>query len=163
MVLILHFELSSMIRFFISSLFSLTDAGFTKSGEVKLTSAGGYAIAFKKETKFSPFEKWRRILRLEDGPESPFIFDTDGTNTENAKVYFINGEERFERRKLKLSKDSLLILADQFGNERAFKITNNTFSRILRRLDKTGLAIPVTAEKENDTPFAATCRSCSVI
>jgi len=67
------------------------DADFTQSVEAKLTSADEHTFNFKKEITFSSFGKWRGIFRLKDGLESSFIFDTDVPNTENTKVYFING------------------------------------------------------------------------
>jgi thiol-disulfide isomerase/thioredoxin len=112
--------------------------------------------SIQKEIEFSPFGKWRGVFRLKDGTGVPFIFDISGSTTENAKVYFINGEEKFEGGKLKLSKDSLFILADQFDNELAFKIENNSLTGVLRKQDKTGTPVPVKAEKGNTSRFAET-------
>jgi thiol-disulfide isomerase/thioredoxin len=124
--------------------------------EIKLTSADAHSIFSKTEIKFSPFGKWRGVFLLKDGFESPFLFDITGSGPENAKVYFVNAEERFEGGKLKLSKDSLFISTDQFDNELAFKIENNLLAGVLRRQDKTGTSIPVKAEKGNAPRFTET-------
>jgi peroxiredoxin len=145
-------------------VFSLTDF---LTQEVKITSSNELNVILRKSTAvvntlaaipagFSAFGKWRGAFQLKDGLESPFLFDIIGNNPESAKVYFINGEERFEGGKLKLTNDSLFISADQFDNELAFKIDNNSLAGVLRRQDKTGTPIPVKAEKGNVSRFTAT-------
>lgn len=156
-VSILHSQRLNMVRYFILLLFLLqTVTASTQQGEVKITSSDEYNVKLKKEPEFSPFGKWRGVFRLKDGAEAPFVFDITGRSTENAKVWFINAEERFEGGKIKLSKDSLFILADQFDNELAFKIENNSLTGVLRRQDKTGTPIPAKAQRDNNTRFIET-------
>lgn len=143
-------------RNFLLSIFLFQTGTVVAQQKVKLSSADEHSIVSEKETEFSPFGKWRGVFRLKDGIESPFLFDITGNNTENARVYFINGEERFEGGKIKLSKDSLFISADQFDNELALKIESNLLTGVLRRQDKTGITIPVKAEKGNASRFIET-------
>ncbi len=104
--------------------------------------------------EFSPFGNWRGAFSVKDGVEIPFIFNISGNSIDNAKVYFINAEERFEGGKIKLSKDSLFISVDQFDNEFAFKIEGNLLTGVLRRQDKTGNPLPVKAAKGDIPRFS---------
>ncbi len=131
--------------------------------EIKLDDSNEYDVTLSKTGKvshpaspFSPFGKWRGIFRLRDSLEVPFIFEIDGTNSENTKVYFINAEEKFEAGTLKQTKDSLFIFINQFENELAFKIENNLLSGVLRRQDRTGQPIPVKAERGGSERFLTT-------
>jgi peroxiredoxin len=135
--------------------------------EIKLTNADQYNIVLKragnsaeitvaKPEAFSPYGKWRGTFRIKDDIEVPFIFEITGNTAENTKVYFINAEERFDGGKLRQTKDSLFILADQFDNELAFKIENNSLTGVLRKQDKSGNQVPVKAERGNPFRFAET-------
>lgn len=131
--------------------------------EVKLGSANEYNIILKRgknaienKSSFSPYGKWRGVFRLKDGLDAPFIFEISGNSTEDTKVYFINAEEKFDGGKLKQTKDSLFILADQFDNELAFKIESNSLSGVLRKQDKTGIPVPVRAERGYPDRFTET-------
>jgi peroxiredoxin len=136
--------------------------------EIKLTNSDQYNIVLKRAnnsaenkmanpTDFSPYGKWRGTFRLKDDVEVPFIFEITGNAAENAKVYFINGEERFDGGKLKLlTNDSLFISLDEFDNELTFKIENNSLTGVLRKQDKSGNPVPVKAEKGNPFRFVET-------
>jgi peroxiredoxin len=141
--------------------FSLADF---QTSEIKLTQANEYNVVLKrkslgtqnniaKSTPFSPYGKWRGVFRLRDNLEVPFIFEISNSSATTKKVYFINAEEKFEGGKLKITNDSLFILADQFDNELAFKIENNSLTGVLRKQDKSGTPIPVKAERGNPNRF----------
>jgi peroxiredoxin len=136
--------------------------------EIKLNGSSEYNIALRRATNvtenkpviptaFSPYGKWRGTFRIKDDIDVPFIFEISGNSPENTKIYFINVEEKFDGGKLKLlTNDSLFISLDEFDNELAFKIENNSLTGVLRKQDKSGTPVPVKAEKGNPLRFAET-------
>ncbi len=101
----------------------------------------------KSYPAFSPIGKWRGVFQVKPGLEVPFNFEVTGKSINDAKVYFINAEEKFEAGPVKISGDSLFIPIDQFDNELAFKIDGNKLNGVLRRQDKSGTPLPVYAEQ----------------
>ncbi|MFN4314463.1 MAG: peroxiredoxin family protein [Chitinophagaceae bacterium] len=93
------------------------------------------------------FGDWRGVFHLENAKELPFNFAIQGKSIADAKVFFINGEERFESGGLQLQGDSLFIQTSPFDNELAFCITNDTLKGVLRRRDLTGRALKVSATR----------------
>lgn len=97
---------------------------------------------------FSPIGKWRGTFEVKAGLEVPFNFEVTGGKNTEAKVFFINAEEKFEAGKIKILDDSLFIPIDQFDNELAFKINaDRTLTGVLRKQDKSGTPIIVKAEQ----------------
>lgn len=106
-------------------------------------------------SNFSPLGNWRGVFELKPGLEVPFNF-LISTNTSQPKAYFLNAEEKFEAGKVIQTADSIFIPLDQFDNELAFAIVNNSLSGVLRRQDKTGTPVTVTADREKNYRFATT-------
>jgi thiol-disulfide isomerase/thioredoxin len=157
-----YINVSSVAPFLV---FSYTDFQLQ---EIKLNSSSKSNTALRRANNptekkptipetFSPYGKWRGNFRLKDDVDVPFIFEITGNTPENSKVYFINAEEKFDGGRLKrLTDDSLVISLDEFDNELAFKIENNSLSGVLRKQDKSGTPVPVQAEKGNVSRFAET-------
>lgn len=104
-------------------------------------------------SKFIPEGFWRGTFLLNNSKEVPFNFEVKGKTAADAKVYLINGKERFEINRLKQVKDSLFIYLDQFDNELALKIGNNSLEGVLRKQNGSG-ATPVSAEFGKKYRFA---------
>lgn len=133
--------------------------------EIKIGSSLEYDITLDRKNSFpdiviadpfSPFGKWKGIFRLKDGVEVPFIFDITGKDAGSSKIFFLNAEERFDGGEVKWTDDSLFVYLNQFDNELAFKIKNNLLHGVLRRQDKTGPSISVTAESGAFSRFKET-------
>ena len=107
-----------------------------------LTSLCSFA---QSPSKFIREGFWRGTFLLNNSKKVPFNFEVKGKTAADAKVYLINGKERFEINRLKQVKDSLFIYLDQFDNELALKIGNNSLEGVLRKQNGSG-ATPVSAE-----------------
>jgi peroxiredoxin len=88
---------------------------------------------------------WRGVFHQPNGTEVPFNFEVKGKTDVNAKVYLINGPERFAASDLTQEGDSLFIAFDQFDNELAVKIGDKKLSGVLRKKDLSGRVTPVDA------------------
>ena len=116
----------------------------------------GSTMMLKAQTanrKFSPFGKWRGVIQLNDTIQIPFNFEIKGSSPANAKVYLLNGEERFETGSYKIVNDSIFIPLDQFDNELAFKISADGLNGFFRKQDMNGVNLPVHAEPGLDYRF----------
>ena len=86
--------------------------------------------------------KWRGIFPLKSGDEIPFNFEITGKFPTDAKVYFINSEERYPGGKVVLKGDSLFIAIDQFDNLLVLGINkNHTLNGFFR--ERSGRGVPV--------------------
>lgn len=110
---------------------------------------------------FTPVGKWRGVFTLKNGVESPFLFEITGEPKQDMKVYFINGEERFEGGTAKLTGDSLYVYINQFDNEIAFRIEKNVLTGVLRKQDRSGYPVAVHAEKGDLSRFPVTRKTPS--
>jgi peroxiredoxin len=88
---------------------------------------------------------WRGVFHQPNGTEVPFNFEVKGKAASTAKVFLINGPERFAASELVQRGDSLFIAFDQFDNELALKIGDKKLSGVLRKKDLSGRTTPVEA------------------
>ncbi|MBE7170779.1 MAG: TlpA family protein disulfide reductase [Williamsia sp.] len=98
---------------------------------------------------------WRGVFTLSNGQEVPFNFlvkSVPGTS----KIYFLNAGEEFEGGKITQAGDSLFVSFDQFDNEFALSYENNKLTGTLRRQDKKGNPISLSAVPNNKTRFPET-------
>lgn len=101
-----------------------------------------------KSTTFIAEGNWRGIFKIKKGLEIPFnfeIIDKAGIK----KLYFRNAEESFEGGPVKQTADSIFVKLDQFDNELALGINDNTLNGSLRKQNGSGKAIQISAEKKN--------------
>ncbi len=110
-----------------------------------IISLSGFTQTFKKTDGI--FGKWWGVFHVKDSLKIPFLFEITGTNTQNAKIYFINGEEHFYGGRLSFINDSIFIPIDQFDNLIVFKREGNIVTGFLRRQDNTGTPLLIKAEK----------------
>ncbi|ASU33931.1 peroxiredoxin family protein [Mucilaginibacter xinganensis] len=89
--------------------------------------------------------KWRGVFHQPNGTDVPFNFEVHGKSAAAAKIYLLNGEERFETGQPVQKADSLFIPFDQFDTELAFKAGDKQLSGFFRKKDHTGRTIPVDA------------------
>ncbi|MGQ7855846.1 peroxiredoxin family protein [Pedobacter sp. WC2501] len=113
----------------------------------------------KKQKAFVALGNWRGIAKVKEGLEIPFNFEINEKNGQQ-KLYFRNAEERFEGGPVKQTADSLFVKLDQFDNELAFAIVGDQLTGTLRKQDKAGKPLVITAERKNyrfktDKPAAA--------
>ena len=94
---------------------------------------------------FIPEGRWRGVFHQPNGTDVPFNFEVRGKSAPDAKIYLLNGEERFETGQPTQRADSLIIPFDQFDTELAFKIGNKQLTGFFRKRDRTGKTIPVDA------------------
>ncbi|WP_259068078.1 peroxiredoxin family protein [Mucilaginibacter sp. X4EP1] len=88
---------------------------------------------------------WRGVFHQLNGTEVPFNFEVKGKTATTAKIYLLNGTERFETSGITQKDDSLFIAFDQFDNELALKIGDKKLSGVLRKKDLSGHTVPVDA------------------
>lgn len=110
-------------------------------------------ISAPSHAQFTNFAgKWRGEFIIRDKLIVPFNFEI----SDDGMVYLINAEERFKTAGINIRYDSLFIPLDQFDNELAFRVTDNTLTGTLRKQDNTGTPLPVTAEKGKTYRFKST-------
>lgn len=112
---------------------------------------------FTQLKKFNPAGLWRGVF-LNNQTEVPFNFEIK----DNGTVYLINAEERFESGTAKIVGDSLFIPLDQFDNELVFYTGDKKITGVLRKQDRSGTAIPVTAERDKKYRFEEPATQTSV-
>jgi thiol-disulfide isomerase/thioredoxin len=88
---------------------------------------------------------WRGVFHQPNGTEVPFNFEVKGKTATTAKVFLVNGPERFAASGVSQKGDSLFIAFDQFDNELAIKADDKKLSGVLRKKDLSGRTIPVDA------------------
>lgn len=93
--------------------------------------------------------KWRGEFTLRENLKVPFNFEI----ADDGMVYLLNADEKFQTAAISLKKDSVFVPLDQFDNELAFSLAGNRLSGVLRRQDRTGTPLAVSAEKNNTTRF----------
>jgi thiol-disulfide isomerase/thioredoxin len=97
---------------------------------------------------------WRGIFHQQNGTDVPFNFEVEGKTAATAKVYLVNGPERFATSGVSQKGDSVFIAFDQFDNELALKIDGKTLSGVLRKKDLSGHTTPVEATFGDTYRFA---------
>jgi peroxiredoxin len=115
--------------------------------EVRITKASKYNIRLRSKAPLPVFGKWRGVFHITDSVDVPFNFEVVGSRIENAKVYFINGEERFESGSIRQVGDSIFIQLAPFDNELAFLVKGPVLEGVLRRQDLSGKPIRITTER----------------
>ncbi|MDN3582053.1 peroxiredoxin family protein [Mucilaginibacter flavus] len=88
---------------------------------------------------------WRGVFHQANGTEVPFNFEVKGKTTATAKLYLVNGPERFAASGITVKGDSIFIAFDQFDNELAAKIEGKKLSGVLRKKDHSGRVTSVDA------------------
>jgi thiol-disulfide isomerase/thioredoxin len=88
---------------------------------------------------------WWGVFHQPNGTEVPFNFEVKGKTATTAKVFLVNGPERFAASGVSQKGDSLFIAFDQFDNELAIKADDKKLSGVLRKKDLSGRTIPVDA------------------
>lgn len=133
-----------------SSLFLLF--AFTLSQTLQAQTHTKNSPAKKLTTAFVPNGKWRGAFEIKPGVEVPFNFEiTKGTDQPH--LVFLNAEERFEGGIVKQTSDSILVSLNQFDNELAFKISGDSLVGTLRKQDKSGTPLAVSATRGKDYRF----------
>lgn len=97
---------------------------------------------------------WRGIFHQSNGTDVPFNFEVKGKTAAAAKVYLLNGPERFAASGITQKGDSLFIAFDQFDNELALKTGDKKLSGVLRKKDQSGRTTPVEATYGETFRFA---------
>ncbi|GAB3920746.1 peroxiredoxin family protein [Mucilaginibacter myungsuensis] len=90
-----------------------------------------------------PEGTWRGVFHQQNA-DVPFNFETKGKKAA-AKLYLINGEERFEASSITQKGDSVFVAFDQFDNELALKIADKKLSGVLRKKDQNGRTTAIDA------------------
>jgi len=116
------------------------------------------ALTLNAGSAFTPFGKWRGVFLIREGVEVPFNFEIQGKSIKDAKVYFLNAAEKFDGGRLTSRNDSLFISLDQFDNELAFRIEDNTLEGVLHKQDGSGSPIRVRAEQGKAYRFSESTR-----
>jgi peroxiredoxin len=126
------------------------------ASEYEAELAQGNATPATGNAAFSALGYWRGLFLLRPGVEVPFTFEirNDGDNV--PELFFHNGGESFEGGRVRQTGDSLFVSLDQFDNELAFRIQDGALSGILRRQNKTGQPLPVTASRSITYRFKET-------
>ncbi|WP_184549457.1 peroxiredoxin family protein [Mucilaginibacter sp. FT3.2] len=88
---------------------------------------------------------WRGVFHQANGTEVPFNFEVKGKTAATAKLYLVNGPERFVASGITTKGDSLFVAFDQFDNELALQVNDKKLSGVLRKKDKSGHITPVEA------------------
>jgi thiol-disulfide isomerase/thioredoxin len=88
---------------------------------------------------------WRGVFHQPNGTEVPFNFEVKGKTATTAKVFLVNGPERFAASGVSQKEDSLFVAFDQFDNELAIKVDDKKLNGVLRKKDLSGRTIPVDA------------------
>ncbi|TDO20782.1 peroxiredoxin family protein [Pedobacter duraquae] len=105
-----------------------------------------FTSVVQAQTKsFIPEGSWRGVFDQADGTKVPFNFEVEGKSAAHAKIYLLNGGERFEGGRFRQAGDSLFISFDQFDNEFALKIENEKLTGVLRKKDQLGRSTPIEA------------------
>ena len=108
--------------------------------------------------------RWRGAFILPE-TEIPFLFEVKGTNAANSSVFLINGEDRFELKKIIYDNDSVSIPVDLYDAALKGKVTAQTFEGRFIKItsDKKTTSIPVKATfgdlprfpEDHATPYAS--------
>lgn len=100
------------------------------------------------QSHFKAEGNWRGIFKISPTVEVPFNFQITSDGKKKT-VYLVNGEEKFETGRYTQISDSVYITLDPFDNELALGIKGEELSGYLRRQNKSGTPVPVSAVKEN--------------
>jgi peroxiredoxin len=106
-------------------------------------------IACQPEVKPLKDGVWRGVFLL-PAHEIPFKFEVKRADAGNSSLFLINGEDRFELKKINYSNDSVYIPIDLYDAVLKGKLTQNTFSG---QLVKSSSSVPFRAEYGNMPRF----------
>ncbi|GGI23800.1 peroxiredoxin family protein [Pedobacter mendelii] len=140
-------KITSISLLIFASLFKLQ----ASAQEANLKSNGPKST-INAASKFSAIGNWRGIFLIKPGTEVPFNFEVKQKD-DKPFLSFINAEEHFDGGWVIQKDDSLLIKLDQFDNELAFKIQNDSLVGVLRKQDKTGKPISLSANRKDSYRF----------
>ncbi len=137
-----------MIRIIFLAFYIILTPGFANAVDTATAHLPGFSKkdTASQEKPLALFGYWRGVFKWNNGTEVPFNFEVTGSSYSNARVYFLNGGERFEAGKIIKDKDSLYIALDQFDNELVFGINGEKLTGFLRRQDRSGTPVAVSAE-----------------
>jgi peroxiredoxin len=131
--------------------------------EVKIGSANAYDIVLQKEqapvaqhSAFSAIGDWRGEFAINATTNVPFNFEIKSIGKNDPKVYFLNGDERFEGGTVRQTKDSVFVTLEQFENELAFQIKGDALEGVLRKQNGFGKGLAVKAKKSKGHRFDQT-------
>lgn len=122
--------------------------------EIRVSDYNEQNVVLKKATvpynnraqDFLTGKIWRGYFTIA-GDEVPFNFEFVPAGTDKYSVFFLNGDERFDGGLASFTGDSLVVLLNQFENEIVFSVEQDALTGVLRKQDKTGTPVLVTANK----------------
>ncbi|MET0637519.1 MAG: TlpA disulfide reductase family protein [Chitinophagaceae bacterium] len=95
---------------------------------------------------------WRGLIELKPGVEIPFNFTIEKSQS-GLKLFFLNGEEKFEAGLARQIGDSILVALDPFDNELVLHVNKTGITGSIRKQDKTGNPLLIKAEKNKNYRF----------
>ena len=101
---------------------------------------------------FNAAGNWRAVFKINATTEVPVNFLIT-TEDGKQKLYFLNGDEKFESGSVQQTRHSIFVTLDPFDNELALGISNGVLNGVLRRQNKTGVPTPVVAERNKNYRF----------
>lgn len=124
--------------------------------EVKLGKSNEYYITLMKESTplsntnelngFLADGKWRGSFFPDGQEEIPFLFDVAKKENET-KIFFINGDEKFDGGNIEIIGDSFSVRSIHFETELIFAADGNRINGLFRKQDKSGRPIRFSAER----------------
>lgn len=140
------------------SVLKFTLAGYEPI-QLKLTGRTDYTVKLRKAVKSSllteaPAGKWRGSFTVQDGQEVPFNFEIARTNAGTQRVYFLNGDERFDGGGVLMKNDTLFLLLEPFEKELYLTETARGWEGVLRNGNNPTGGLPVNAQFGNTRRFA---------
>lgn len=114
------------------------------------------AILKKKEAPADYLGSWRGEFQIRPDVTVPFNFELKENGIGSSRIYFINGDERFDGGSAEQRADSVLIYFDAFDNQFSFKQEGETLTGILTKQGGSGVGIPVRAERSKNYRFVET-------
>lgn len=130
-----------------------------ESAQLKLTGRTDYTVKLRKSGKASlpkegPAGKWRGSFTVQDGQEVPFNFEIASNETGAQRVYFLNGDERFDGGSVITKNDTLLLSLEPFEKELYLTQTTTGWEGALKNAGSQAGGLPVKAQFNNTQRFA---------
>ncbi len=125
---------------------------------LKLTGRADYTIKLRKSGKKNllteaPAGKWRGSFTVQDNQEVPFNFEIARNNAGTQRVYFLNGDERFDGGSVLVKNDTLFLLLEPFEKELYLTQTSQDWEGVLRNAGSFTGGLPVKAQFGNTQRF----------
>lgn len=130
-----------------------------ESTQLKLTGRADYTVKLRKAGKNNiategPAGKWRGSFTVQEGQEVPFNFEIALNNAGIQRVYFLNGDERFDGGSVRTKNDTLFLLLEPFEKELYLTQTTQGWQGALRNAGAQSGGLPVKAQFGNTQRFA---------